>query len=47
LLAVVEVPSTRDTYRIGVGVDLINLMQSIAATANGGKTAPPAAAAGK
>jgi hypothetical protein len=29
-LAIVTVPTTRDTYRIGVGVDLINLIQSIA-----------------
>lgn len=28
-LAVITVPSTRDTYRFGVGVDLINLAQSI------------------
>jgi len=30
-LAVVTVRATRDTYRIGVGVDLVNLIQSIAA----------------
>jgi len=28
-LAVITVPSTRDTYRIGIGVDLVNLIQSI------------------
>jgi hypothetical protein len=28
-LAVLTVPSTRDTYRFGVGVDLVNLIQSI------------------
>jgi hypothetical protein len=28
-LAVITVPSTRDTYRFGVGVDLVNLIQSI------------------
>jgi len=28
-LAVITAPSTRDTYRFGVGVDLVNLMQSI------------------
>jgi hypothetical protein len=29
-LAVITVPSTRDTYRFGAGVDLVNLIQSIA-----------------
>jgi hypothetical protein len=29
-LAVITIPSSRDTYRIGAGVDLINLIQSIA-----------------
>jgi hypothetical protein len=29
-LAIITVPSSRDTYRIGAGVDLINLIQSIA-----------------
>jgi hypothetical protein len=29
-LAIVTIPTTRDTYRIGAGVDLINLIQSIA-----------------
>jgi len=29
-LAIVTVPSSRDTYRIGAGVDLVNLIQSIA-----------------
>lgn len=29
-LAIVTIPSSRDTYRIGAGVDLINLIQSMA-----------------
>ena len=45
-LAVVEVPSTRDTYRIGAGIDLINLIQSIAASAKGNTTPPAARNAG-
>jgi hypothetical protein len=32
-VAIVTVPSTRDTYRIGVGVDLVNLIHSICNTA--------------
>jgi hypothetical protein len=31
-LVVITVPTTRDTYRIGVGVDLVNLIQSLMST---------------
>jgi hypothetical protein len=39
-LAVITVPNTRDTYRIGVGVDLLNLYQTIKTKGKGTTPTP-------
>jgi len=43
-VAIITVPSNRDTYRIGVGIDFVNLLNSWRAKTNSAPANPPPAA---